>query len=169
MKKIIISLCVIVISLFSCKKDELVAQGNKLEGFWQLDNYHERSTDLNGVILTDISIVPRPGSVEFIKASNEGNDVFNTINAEGLLADAPFVSYFKQVNAGARTPTGGHSFYWDADPNGERIFLWAVAPGTSYHRVVNLNYDSKNKIEINYMVDDVANKKRSFYTYGFRK
>jgi len=169
MKKMIIYIFAVAILASGCKKDELVVQSNKLEGFWQLDSYHERTTDLNGAVLTDISTAPRPGSVEFIRASDEGNDVFNIINTEGLIADAPFVSYFKQVNAGARTSTGGHSFYWDADPNGERIFLWAVAPGTSYHRVVNLNQVGKNEIEINFMIDDSAGKKRSFYTYGFRR
>ncbi len=169
MKKSLTYIFAVSILLFSCKKDELIIQADKLEGLWQMTSYHERTTDLNGAIITDIVTAPRPGSIEFIKTANEGNDVFNIINTEGLIADAPFVSYFKQVNAGARTAKGGHSFYWDADPNGERIFLWAVAPGTSYHRVVNLRYISKSEIEISFMIDDVAAKKRSFYTYGFRK
>ncbi len=108
------------------------------------------------------------GAVDFIKATNVENDVFNEIRVEGFFAEAAFVKYFKKNGAGGSTPNG-YAFYWDADPNQERIFFWAVAPGTNYHRIVNLEYLTKNSIKISFMEQDNTGQKSTFYSWLFKK
>lgn len=57
------------------------------------------------------------------------------------------MGYFRGKAAGDATTSGGWGLYWDADPAGKRLIIWGIAPSSSYHRTVNLEYDGKGKSE----------------------
>ncbi len=168
MKKIAnLGLC-LFLAFSSCKKDALKKEASALEGSWSLTAYSKKVTDLNGAVMSETSSAT-PGSLVFSRASGDQSDVFSEVTAEGQMAQSPFVVYFRTMSAGSRTASGGLTFYWDADPNGKRILLWAIGPTVSYHRVVNLEKAGDRQMTISYVEDDKSARTRSFYSWGFSK
>ncbi|MDQ2772093.1 MAG: hypothetical protein M3Y54_16525 [Bacteroidota bacterium] len=120
-----------------CEKPEIrdiAAQEKKWVGTWQVAEIKTLTTDTLGHKLSETTLTGQ-GTVEFrLAPGGTGGAAFKPAVFEGACVQSELVQYFVRKGAGDRTATNGWELYWDADPDGARLQVWAVGALSSYHR-----------------------------------
>jgi hypothetical protein len=154
-----------------CQKAELrdiENQEDKWLGTWEVTEIKTVTTDTLGNVRSELTAANQ-GTVEFRKApGGTAGDAFKPAIFEGACANAEMVRYFADRSSGDRTATRGWAIYWDADPDGARVLLWAIGPLSSYHRTITMDSDDDHARQLYYTYRLAANQ-LVFTTWSLRK
>jgi len=158
----------------SCQKAEIrdvEAQEKKWLGTWQVTEIKTVTTDTLGRVLTSATLTNQ-GSVDFRMApGGSAGEVFKPALFEGPCVNSELVHYFSSKPSGDPTPTRGWTLYWDADPDGARVLLWAIGPLSSYHRTITLDSDDDHNRQLYYTFRSPSsgNNQLTFITWTLHK
>lgn len=135
--------------LASCSKEKNPYE--PFAGTWQVAKLEQRTTDPQNNLISDTTFI-NLGTINLILDPEEEEDSrFNLFEFTTELFELQSLKYLYSKNAVYQA--GGKNWvYWYADFDYKRLFVWGIAPFTSYVQVYTIQEDKiGNKLTL-YMV-----------------